>query len=176
MDLIKMCFLLVKYLNTYLQAMSCWPLWLFASHHQKVAHSSLISPTVSCPPKHPGESIIHLKAWTHKSTTHCKFWYPSIYPELHRTKCIRLVKLFSSITIFCFWFSPHQSSMHQGISPHLCIFSMVICVWAAHPKFPQTGRKLVQNFGKTQEKKSWMQADWLWVFLLPPQKHNGNCF
>lgn len=87
-----------------------------------------------------------------------------------------LSSFFSSITLFCCWFSPHQSSMHQGISPHLCIFSMVMCVCAAHPKFPQTGRKLVQNFGKTQEKKAGCKQIDLFFFLLPPQKHNVNCF
>lgn len=63
-----MCVFLVKYLNTYLQVMSHWPLSidpfppvLILKLHTHPSFPSF-SPAVLCPPKHPSESIIHLKA------------------------------------------------------------------------------------------------------------------
>lgn len=159
----NMCVFLVKYLNTYLQVMSHWPLStdplppvLILKLHTHPSSPSF-SPAVLCPPKHPSDSIIHLKAWTQKPPLTAAFATQVFTQDYLRQKS--LVKLFSS-TLFCCWFSPHHSSMHLGISPYFCIFSMVICVCVAHPKFPQTGRKLVQNLGENQE-KSWMQALWV---------------
>lgn len=110
-----------------------------------------------------------------QTTTHCSFCYPTYLPTTTWDKRHFSCQGFSSITSFCCWFSPQQNPVHQGILPHFCIFSMVICVCAAHPRFPQTGRKLMQNLHKTQEKKAGCKHTDLF-FWLPPQKHHRNCF
>lgn len=116
---------LAKYLNTYLQVMSHWPLStdplppvLIIKLHTHPPFPSF-SPAVLCPPKHPGESIIHLKASRQKTTTYCSFCYPSIYPELCGTKgtCQAFFQVrysavdFLPITAQCTWeFHPISAS------------------------------------------------------------------
>lgn len=144
--------------------------------HPKVAHSSLISLILSC--------------WT--LPTQASWWEHYPYQSLNTPNYHSLQLLLPKCLPRTTWDKRHlscqaffkyyiillmifSSSEHQGISLHFCIFPMVISVCVAHPKFSKTGRKLVQNLGKTQEKKKLDASSWL-VFCFHHRNTVGTAF